>query len=55
MIKEQELLLRFRLLFLVTTLFFLWKGTDKLFIISIILLAIYIEIINLNWRLKNEQ
>lgn len=53
MSKEQELL-RFKLLFLVTTLFFLWKGTDKLFIISIILLAIYIEIINLNWRLKNE-
>ena len=54
MIKEQELL-RCRLLFLVTTLFFLWNGTDKLFIISIILLAIYIEVININWRLKNEQ
>lgn len=53
MIKEQELL-RYKLLFLVTTLIFLWKGTDKLFIISIILLAIYIEIINLNWRWKNE-
>ena len=51
MIKEQELL---RYKFLVTTLLFLWKGTDKLFIISIILLAIYIEIINLNWRLKND-
>lgn len=53
MIKEQELL-RYKLLFLVTTLIFLWKGTDKLFIISIILLAIYIEVINMNWRLTNE-
>lgn len=53
MIKEQEIL-RFRLLFLVTTLFFLWKGTDKLFTISIILLAIYIEVTNINWRLKDE-
>lgn len=51
MSKEQKLL-RFKFMYLVTIFILLWLGADKLYIISSILLAIYIEVININWRFK---